>query len=253
MLSLLKKTFRKSNFSIAFTVIFMAFSLFSAIYFLSLGQVKETVLSLVCVVFIFPSFYLFQKLLSFDIGGGFTFLLLFLVAGGLILGPSYNLYMTIPFFDDALHCVSGLVFAATGYLFAERLLKNKISDRFLYCFLFAIFFSLATAVVWEMIEYIGTTFFHLDMQEDKIVTSFHSYLLAGTHAKVVDVDNIVKTIIYYGDNQTLVIDGYLDLGLFDTLNDLVCCIVGTASFAAFLLLDKVAGRALSKAFVKTEA
>ncbi len=252
MLTPFKKTFRKSNLSIAITIIYLSFCLGSAIYFGitdQTAQMRHAVLGLLCAM---PAIYLFEKAFRFDMMGLLTFLVLFLAAGGLIIGPSYNFYILVPVFDDVLHTMSGLIFAVIGYAISSRILSEKTDDPFWINVLFAFCFSLAIAVLWEMFEWIGTTVFHLDMQEDKIITEFHSYLLAGTHAYVVDVDNIVKTVIYYGEGQVLEINGYLDLGLFDTLNDMLCCIIGALIFFAIFVLNRIIDKDLDKAFLITE-
>ena len=74
------------------------------------------------------------------------------------------------------------------------------------------------------------------MQEDMLINGFNSFLLTGTHNKSFLVDGIVKTVIYYGDGQQIVLDGYLDIGLYDTLNDMVVCILGIILFVVGMWL-----------------
>lgn len=252
MLTSFKKTFRKSNFSIVVMIVYLAFCLGSALYFGITSRYPQMRHALVGFLFTMPAIYIFEKAFRFDMRGALTALVLFLASGGLIVGPSYNFYINVPYYDDLLHITSGLIFAVIGYAISNRMLSGKVESPFWYNVAFGLFFSLSVAVIWEMIEWIGTTAFHLDMQEDLIVDNFHSYLLAGTHEYVVDIDNIVKTVIYYGDNQTLVIDGYLDLGLFDTLNDMLCCIIGAVVFFAIFTINKLCGKNIDKAFLITQ-
>ena len=102
-------------------------------------------------------------------------------------------------------------------------------------------FSLAVAVLWEMFEYAAYAFAGIDMQEDMIVDGFSSYLLSGSHNQTVTIDGITQTIIHYGDGQTYVIEGYLDIGMYDTLNDMLVCTIGCFLFALLLLPDRVLG------------
>ena len=252
MLKLLKKTFRKSNASIAISIVYLAFCFGSAIYFGAIGRFPQMKNALVAGIFALPMIYVFERLLRFDMKWLLTTFVLFLIAGGFITGPSYNFYMKIPFFDDVLHCLSGFIFAVIGFTLSNRLLAGKTEDPFWYNLVFGFFFSLAVAVLWEMVEYAGTLYFGLDMQEDQIVTSFSSYLLSGTHVEVVNIDNIVKTVIYYGDNQTLEINGYLDIGLFDTLDDMLCCIIGSTVLFASFAINKAAKGSFDRAFVSTD-
>ncbi len=249
MLKPLKKTFENSIASIILSIVYLLFCFGSAIYFGINARFPQMWHALIGGIFAMPLIYIFEKIFRFEMKGALTFLVLFLASGGLIVGPSYNFYINVPIYDDILHVMSGLIFAVIGYAVSNRLLSGKTESPFWYNVLFALLFSLSIAVIWEMIEWVGTTVFHLDMQEDTIVDNFHSYLLAGSHEHVVDVDNIVKTVIYYGDNQTLVIDGYLDLGLWDTLNDLLCCIIGAIVFFATFAVNKLCKKNLDKAFI----
>ena len=72
------------------------------------------------------------------------------------------------------------------------------------------------------------------MEEDAIVHSFHSYFLSGTHVYAYPVEDIVSTVITLADGRTIVIDGYLDLGLIDTLEDMIVCLLGAAVFLVLM-------------------
>ena len=77
-----------------------------------------------------------------------------------------------------------------------------------------------------------------DMQKDKIVTSISSVALnpEGENVPVV-IDDIVSTSIFYLEDGTLkgfrVDDGYLDIGLNDTMEDLLVNFVGAVTFSVF--------------------
>jgi len=76
-------------------------------------------------------------------------------------------------------------------------------------------------------------FFGKDMQKDTIVHSFHSVMLDDTKSNIpVAVDNIHEVII---DGYKLPFDGYLDIGLFDTMKDLAVAALGAAIFCIFLV------------------
>ena len=167
----------------------------------------------------------------------FTFLT-FGIAVGSILGSCYDLYSTVPFFDTVLHGVSGTVFAALGFAFAKVFFveRGRCRRRFFGTLLFALCFSLAIASVWEIFEYTASALFGFDMMEDTAVNSIRSYLLSGTHTEATVIDNVIKTVIYYGDGEVYVLDGYLDLGLIDTMTDIIVCTAGAALFAVLAIL-----------------
>ena len=240
---------KRSRFRIAFFSAYLAFSLFSFVWFLSLGQVRNALLPIgYCAVFmlLLP---VFEGLLSMECPPVFL-LILFSVPVGGILGTCYDFYMLIPVFDDILHGISGFIFAALGYAIMERILIRVTERRRLASILFAIAFSLAIAVLWEMFEWALTAIMNGDMQEDSLVNKIHSYLLSGTHIKPVDITNIDKTIIIYDGGKTYVIEGgYLDLGLLDTLNDMLVCLAGALGFLAVGVFDFLSGKGALRHFV----
>ena len=92
---------------------------------------------------------------------------------------------------------------------------------------------MAVGVLWEFFEWSMDYFFGKDMQKDTIVHSFHSVMLDDTKSNIpVAVDNIHEVII---DGYKLPFDGYLDIGLFDTMKDLAVAALGAAIFCIFLV------------------
>ena len=145
--------------------------------------------------------------------------------------------MYIPFFDTFLHTVSGFIFAAFGYSVMERvLIRTDENSRRIASLIFAFAFSLALAVLWEMFEWGSTVFLSGDMQEDSIVNSIRSYFLSGSHNNALVLDGITETVIHHSGG-TYVIDGYLDLGLQDTLVDMLVCVIGALVFLTLGIID----------------
>ena len=69
------------------------------------------------------------------------------------------------------------------------------------------------------------------MEEDTLVTGINSYYLSGNHNEALSIGDITKTVIYYGDGETLTIEGgYLELGLIDTIVDMAVCFAGAMLF-----------------------
>lgn len=217
--------------------LFFLFCMASGIYFAVSAQSRNALLSFAYIL-LAPAALAAEYLIGFRFPALFNLLLYFLIAGG-ILGSCYDVYYTIPCFDEILHGISGLLFAAAGFTLMKRILGGDDSKKnFFLCLLVGALLSLTIANLWEMFEYASYAFFGIDMQEDMIVNGFSSYLLSGTHNETVVVDGIVKTVIYLSDGSTRVIDGgYLDIGMYDTLNDMLVCLVGCAVFTLLILLD----------------
>jgi len=86
---------------------------------------------------------------------GFTFLTLF-------LGGIARFYDWVPFWDKFLHLQSGFLLGAAGYVVVYILNENKKTPLNLspgFVSLFAVTFSLAIGVVWEVSEFFGDAVF----------------------------------------------------------------------------------------------
>ena len=202
----------------------------SGIYLCFNEQFKEIGMCFGFLLFI-PLYFIVEYVVKIRFGAIFT-VAVFCQAFGAILGSCFNFYERIPFFDVILHTLAGILFAALGYSIANAFFgKEKGSKNFFGKLLFAVFFSLSVALLWELFEFVWSSTFGFDMQVDSIVTEIKSYFLAGVHTEVVTIDNITKTLIYYGNGQVYEINGYLDIGLLDTMWDMLVCLIGAITFA----------------------
>ena len=100
--------------------------------------------------------------------------------------------------------------------------------------LVAFCFSMTIGVLWEFGEYAADRYLELDMQKDRIVQKISSVKLneEGKNDPIV-IDNINKTEIYSNNNQdiTTINGGYLDLGINDTMKDLIVNFIGAIIFS----------------------
>ena len=77
-------------------------------------------------------------------------------------------------------------------------------------------------------------FFPMDMQKDAVVTSFSSVTLDETHNnKAITVSDISDVIIVHSDgsSEALGVGGYLDIGINDTMKDLLVNLLGAVIFS----------------------
>lgn len=214
---------------ISIIIIYVSFCIFSAVYFGIKGQSRNFLLSLGFVLFA-AAVFVVEHYFKLRMGELFVSAALFIAIGS-ILGSGYNFYTIFPFHDTLLHGMSGFIFAAFGASICERMLYNKEGKTPFYAILlFAFCFSLAVACIWEIFEFSCTMLFGFDMMEDTIVAEIRSYLLAGTHSETVNINGIIQTVIHYGDGSTYIIEGYLDIGLIDTLSDMIICFIGAVAF-----------------------
>lgn len=199
----------------------------------SAEQAALCVLSL--VLLLMPA--LAERQLKIEIPPLFEAIIYFFIFAAEILGEVNHYYVLIPGWDTILHTLNGFLCAAVGFSLVDLLNNNVegISLSPVYLAVVAFCFSMTIGVLWEFVEFgIDNTFF-LDMQKDFVVQKFGSVSLdptASQHSVV--VSDIVRTTIQCADGSTYVVDGgYLDLGIIDTMKDLLVNFVGAAVFCTF--------------------
>ena len=226
--------------------LYVAFCLASVIYFICIGQYRDIPIAIGFMACAFV-FYFAEYTLNVRVPYGYTVLFLLFVLF-CFLGASYNFYGKIPVLDDILHAAWGIVFGIMGIVIIKALIgAPKTVKGVLACVLFGVGFAMLMSIAWEIYEFSGDSILHtMDMQQDKLVTHFHSFFLHDPYDNLhtVEINGITKTIIEYGDGQTLVLDGYLDLGLYDTMYDIIFCFVTTAVFSIVLAIDWCKGKYL---------
>lgn len=83
----------------------------------------------------------------------------------------------------------------------------------------------------EMFEFGMDTFTGLDMQKDTILHSITSVTLDPTNSNIpITIDNIQSVMI---NGEELGVGGYLDIGLIDTMEDLIVNFIGALIFSIF--------------------
>ena len=88
-------------------------------------------------------------------------------------------------------------------------------------------------VIWEFFEFSMDQLFYLDMQKDFMVTTIGSVSLDPEHAQnVIKVKDIVETTIRTASGKVTTIEGgYLDIGIIDSMKDLLVNLVGAIVFS----------------------
>ena len=189
---------------------------------------------LVLIQFLIP--YFITKKLKIELPSIFEIIILLFMFSSEVLGEIQNFYGVFKHFDTVLHTLNGFLCAAVGFSLID--LCNNNSEKFnlspLYLTIVAFCFSMTIGVLWEFLEYSIDKVMLSDMQKDKLVTKISSvWLNPDGKNKAIIVDNINKTIIYSDSGETVIEGGYLDLGLNDTMKDLIVNFVGAVVFSIF--------------------
>jgi len=143
----------------------------------------------------------------------------------------------VPNWDTMLHTLNGFLCAAIGFALVDMLNRSDVFSFKLspvYLAIVAFCFSMTVGVLWEFFEYGVDCFLGFDMQKDAVVSSLHSVMLDPANSnKVISVRGIDHVIAVHKDGgQTRIpVSGYLDIGLHDTMKDLIVNFIGAAVFS----------------------
>ena len=171
-----------------------------------------------------------------------------------ILGEIRAYYISVPGWDTALHTVTGFLAAAVGFSLVDIINRNentKLNLAPLYVAIGAFTFSMTIGVIWEFFEFFMDMFFHLDMQKDTVVNAIYSVTLDPTRSnKVVAIKGITDTVV---NGESLGLNGYLDIGLIDTMKDLFVTFIGATVFSiiGFIYLKNRGTGKFAKRFIPT--
>ena len=208
---------------------------FSVIRQFFLGNYHNMFLGiLTLILFMVPQFL--DKKLSVTIPVGLETVILIFIFSAEILGEINAFYVKIPIWDTILHTTNGFLMAAIGFALIDLFNRSekfsiKMSPYFVAFFAFC--FSMTVGVLWEFFEFSMDQFFGLDMQKDWIVTAINSVKLNPTGANVpIHVD--VQSVVINGEQWNL--GGYLDIGLIDTMKDLIVNFIGAVVFSVIGIL-----------------
>ena len=186
---------------------------------------------LTLVLFLLPS--LFEQLL--EIPPVFQIIIYLFIFAAEILGEVNKYYTAIPGWDTMLHTINGFLCAAIGFSLFNILNRGSKSMQLspFYLSLVAFCFSMTVGVVWEFIEFTADQMFFLDMQKDFVVSSFASVTLDESNTQIpVRISEITRTIIETKNGDPVVIEGgYLDIGIIDTMKDLMVNFIGAIVFS----------------------
>ncbi len=187
---------------------------------------------LVLVLFLVPS--LVEGMAHIEIPGLFQAIIYSFIFAAEILGEIDHYYVLIPGWDTILHTLNGFLCAAIGFSLVDLLNRSSknISLSPIYVTLAAFCFSMTIGVLWEFVEFSFDTFFGMDMQKDTFVTSISSVALdPANEGNRIQINDIATTTITTAAGETTTINGYLDIGLIDTMKDLLVNFVGALVFS----------------------
>ena len=135
----------------------------------------------------------------------------------------YHFYVDVWWFDIVMHTYFSFVISYAG-LYLIRYFNIKKSIYFVILFIFS--FAMMTESIWEIFEFSMDRVIGTDMQKDTVIRNINSMYLSHD----IYVDKVMVNDIDFMDRY----GGYLDIGLYDTIGDMICTVVGSFMFIVIM-------------------
>ncbi|NBI11175.1 hypothetical protein D1641_14330 [Colidextribacter sp. OB.20] len=190
---------------------------------------------LTLVLFLLPT--VFERALKIDLPNTMEIIIMLFIFAAEILGEISSFYTTFKSWDTILHTINGFLCAAIGFALVDMLNRTEkfsLSLSPVFMSIVAFCFSMTIGVLWEFFECGMDQLMYLDMQKDTVVHTISSVMLdpSGLNNRVI-IEDIVDTIVVTADGQqiSLGLGGYLDVGILDTMKDLFVNFIGAVVFS----------------------
>ncbi len=189
---------------------------------------------LTLILFLIPAFL--DRKFHIKLPNTLEIIILLFIFAAQILGEIKEYYIIFEKWDDMLHTMNGFLCAAIGFALIDILNKNeriKFNMTPVFIGTVAFCFSMTVGVLWEFFEFFMDVYTKTDMQKDTIITEISSILFnpeGANQAVTIPIESVVV------NGQPWNFGGYIDIGLFDTMNDLWVNCLGAIAFSILGLL-----------------
>lgn len=205
---------------------------------------------LTLVLFIVPSFV--EKNFHIVLPDTLETIIFLFIFAAEILGEISAFYIHVPMWDTVLHTLNGFLAAAIGFCLVDLLNRNRhftfqLSPAFMAVVAFC--FSMTIGVMWEFFEFGMDMLFMLDMQKDTVVQAISSVMLDPAGGNVPTAITGIREVTLNG--EALALGGYLDIGLIDTMKDLLVNFIGAVVFSTigFFYVKNRGNHAFARRFI----
>ena len=199
------------------------------IFYLIIGIIKwnttTVVAALLSLVLMTITSYLKKKL---NLDKKLELLIYIFIITTEVLGQIYHFYTRVPIFDIIIHTYSSFVISYIALIIIK---KHKLPKIITILFIFS--FAMMCESIWEIFEFGTDHLLKTDMQKDTIINEITSCYLSedkDTPTTMV-VDKVVVNNISFTDKY----NGYLDIGLYDTISDMSCALLGALIFIIIII------------------
>ncbi len=246
----LENEFRRSKSTFILFVVFRTLVIAAGIRSLFLGNFENAFLcALTLALFLIPAFV--SHTFKVELPTLLENIVLIFIFAAEILGELNDYYIKYPLWDTMLHTATGFLAAAMGLSLIDLLnrsekIKFNLSPVFVALVSFC--FSMTIGALWEFLEFGADILVQTDMQKDTVINAISSVALNPDATNVaVKISGITETAV---NGQVLGVNGYLDIGLYDTMKDMFVNFIGAAVFAVIgFFYAKYSGKSRSAGIV----
>ncbi len=204
----------------------------------------ENCFTCVLTLFLFLTPVFVERRLKITLPNTLEVIIILFIFCAEILGEIRGFYLKFSWWDTMLHISNGFLMAAVGVSMIDifnqsEYFKFKLSPFFVA--LVAFCFSMTIGVLWEFFEFTMDTLAFTDMQKDEILQTIATVDLNPAGENVPVLIEGIENVIVEGQNlkingaeaskMSLNLGGHLDIGLMDTMKDLLVNFVGALVFS----------------------
>lgn len=228
---ILENHMRRDKYVFAVYIFLRTIVIFSLIRAIFRAEYESVfICGLTLVLMMMPA--LTERRLKIDLPTVLEIIILVFIFSAEILGELNEYYVKFNNWDTILHTTNGFLCAAVGFALVDilnRSERSKIQLSPLYLSLVAFCFSMTIGVLWEFFEFAADVLLKTDMQKDTVINAISSVSLNPTGAnKPVSITGITDVMI---NGEALGLGGYLDIGLYDTMEDMFVNFIGAVVFS----------------------
>lgn len=184
---------------------------------------------LTLILFLLP--FILEEKLNIELPSTLEIIILLFIFAAEILGEVHAFYQVVDNWDNILHTINGFIMGAIGFSFVNLLnnipnIHMKLSPIFVVFVSFC--FSMTIGVLWEFGEFACDKIMKTDAQKDTYVSEVYSVMFDETNSNQV-IKKDTSNVIVNGEKW----EGYLDIGLIDTMVDMFVNFLGAIIFSIF--------------------
>lgn len=200
------------------------------------------VCAFVLLLYVLPQFV--ENRMNIEIPSVLEIVIFVFVFMAEILGELDSYYLKYEHWDTILHTSSGFLLAAVGFSLVNLLNKServRVQLSPVYLAVVAFCFSMTMGVLWEFFEFAADRWLLFDMQKDTVLSQIATVDLDPTLSNTpVVISGITDTILELADGSyyRLGLGGYLDIGIYDTMEDLFVCFLGAVTFSVIAFFEE---------------